>query len=210
MARTKQNARIGEGRSATSGKAPRKHIAKMAADLEMQKQMQKQLQKMKKKTAAAAAAGGGEDGGKKKHKWHAGTVALREIRRYQKSTNLLLQKLPFARLIREIAQELKDDLRFTGSSIVALQEASEAYLVETFEKTNLAAIHAGRKTITPKDMRVTQIMTGERLPESPMAKRASKPPATQAKSVDLDNLMLPAPAASLSSKLLVDTSGLDL
>ena len=161
-----------------------------------------------KKTKPEKPSGGGI---RKPHRWRPGTVALREIRRYQKSTNLLLQKLPFARLIREIAQELKDDLRFTGSSIVALQEASEAYLVETFEKTNLAAIHAGRKTITPKDMRVTQIMTGERLPESPMAKRASTPAATQTKSVvDLDNLMLPAPAASVSSKMLVDTSGLDL
>ena len=164
MARTKQNARIGEGRSATSGKAPRKHIAKMAADLEMQKQMQKQLQKMKKKTAAAAAAGGGDDGGKKKHKWHAGTVALREIRRYQKSTELLVKKLPFARLVREIAQEQASDdngLRFQSSAIAALHEAAEKYLINIFEGTNLAAIHANRVTIMPKDMQLARSLGGD-------------------------------------------------
>ena len=62
-----------------------------------------------------------------------GTVALREIRRYQRSTELLLRKLPFMRLIREIAQEYKSDLRFQSLAIMALQEASEAYLVRLFE-----------------------------------------------------------------------------
>jgi histone H3/H4 len=71
-------------------------------------------------------------------------VALREIRRYQKSTDLLIQKLPFQRLVREIAQDFKNDLRFQGTAILALQEAAEAYLVSLFEDTNLAAIHAKR------------------------------------------------------------------
>ncbi|PSN35530.1 hypothetical protein C0J52_23670 [Blattella germanica] len=72
------------------------------------------------------------------------TVALREIRRYQKSTELMIRKLPFQRLVREIAQDFKTDLRFQSSAVMALQEASEAYLVGLFEDTNLCAIHAKR------------------------------------------------------------------
>lgn len=62
-----------------------------------------------------------------------GTVALREIRKYQKTTELLIRKLPFQRLVREIAQEYKADLRFQSAAVGALQEASEAYLVSLFE-----------------------------------------------------------------------------
>uniref|UniRef100_A0A8K9VB82 Histone H3 n=1 Tax=Oncorhynchus mykiss TaxID=8022 RepID=A0A8K9VB82_ONCMY len=65
----------------------------------------------------------------KPHRYRPGTVALREIRRYQKSTELLIRKLPFQRLVREIAQDFKTDLRFQSSAVMALQEASEAYLV---------------------------------------------------------------------------------
>ena len=63
----------------------------------------------------------------------------------------LIRKLPFQRLVREIAQDFKTDLRFQSSAILALQEASEAYLVGLFEDTNLCAIHAKRVTIMPKD-----------------------------------------------------------
>merc|ERR1712202_108023 len=85
-------------------------------------------------------------GVKKPHRYRPGTVALREIRRYQKSTELLLRKLPFQRLVREIAQDFKTDLRFQSSTVMALQEASEAYLVGLMEDTNLCAIHAKRVT----------------------------------------------------------------
>uniref|UniRef100_A0A915HVE7 Histone H2A/H2B/H3 domain-containing protein n=1 Tax=Romanomermis culicivorax TaxID=13658 RepID=A0A915HVE7_ROMCU len=84
------------------------------------------------------------------------TVALREIRRYQKSTELLIRKLPFQRLVREIAQDFKTDLRFQSSAVMALQEASEAYLVGLFEDTNLCAIHAKRVTIMPKDIQLAR------------------------------------------------------
>ena len=77
-------------------------------------------------------------------RYRPGTVALREIRKYQKSTELLIRKLPFQRLVREIAQDFKTDLRFQSSAVLALQEAAEAYLVGLFEDTNLAAIHAKR------------------------------------------------------------------
>jgi histone H3 len=74
---------------------------------------------------------------KKPHRYRPGTVALREIRRYQKSTDLLIRKLPFQRLVREIAQDFKNDLRFQGSAILALQEAAESYLVGLFEGQSL-------------------------------------------------------------------------
>merc|ERR1712174_177386 len=108
-----------------------------------------------KKTAAAG-------GVKKPHRFRPGTVALREIRRFQKSTELLIRKLPFQRLVREIAQDFKTDLRFQSSAIAALQEASEAYLVALFEDTNLCAIHAKRVTIMSKDIQLARRIRGER------------------------------------------------
>ena len=99
---------------------------------------------------------------KKPHRYRPGTVALREIRRYQKSTELLVRKLPFQRLVREIAQDFKTDLRFQASAVLALQEAAEAYLIGLFEDTNLCAIHAKRVTIMPKDMQLARRIRGER------------------------------------------------
>lgn len=136
MARTKQTAR-----KSTGGKAPRKQIATKAT-----------------KSAAISSAGGV----KKPHRYRPGTVALREIRRYQKSTDLLIRKLPFQRLIREIAQENKSDLRFQSAAVAALQEAAEAYLVGLFEDTNLCAIHAKRVTIMIRDIQLARRLRGER------------------------------------------------
>ena len=95
-------------------------------------------------------------------RYRPGTVALREIRRYQKSTELLIRKLPFQRLVREIASEYRNELRFQSSAVLALQEASEAYMVGLFEDTNLCAIHAKRVTIMPKDMQLARRIRGER------------------------------------------------
>ncbi|WAR60796.1 hypothetical protein PtB15_13B41 [Puccinia triticina] len=177
-------------RKSTGGKAPRKQLAAKAA----------------RKSAPATG------GVKKPHRYKPGTVALREIRRYQKSTELLIRKLPyvifhsthpyclhyssateltinspipsythpanhhsphsllyvvrlphrFQRLVREIAQDFKTDLRFQSSAIGALQESAEAYLVSLFEDTNLAAIHAKRVTIQPKDIQLARRLRGER------------------------------------------------
>merc|ERR1711981_394840 len=135
MARTKQTAR-----KSTGGKAPRKQLATKAA---------------RKSTPAIG-------GVKKPHRYKPGTVALREIRRYQKSTELLIRKLPFQRLVREIAQDFKFDLRFQSSAIGALQESVEAYLVSLFEDTNLCAIHAKRVTIQSKDIQLARRLRGER------------------------------------------------
>ena len=78
-------------------------------------------------------------------------AALREIRHFQRSVGLLIPLLPFQRLVREIAQDCKMDLRFQSSAILALQEAAEAWLVSLFESVNLCCIHRGRITISPKD-----------------------------------------------------------
>jgi len=136
MARTKQTARKSLG-----GKAPRKHLA---------------VKRMKPMVA---------NGIKRPHRFRPGTVALREIRRYQKSTDLLIRKAPFSRLVRQIAVEdlnLKD-IRFQSIAVLALQEASEAYLVHLFEDTNLCAIHAKRVTISVKDMQLARRIRGERM-----------------------------------------------
>ncbi|KAE8241688.1 hypothetical protein A4X13_0g7304 [Tilletia indica] len=133
MVRVKQTAR-----RSTGGKAPRHTLAT--------------------KKAVNSAVGGV----KKPFRYKPGTVALREIRRYQKNTELLIRKLPFQRLVREIAQDIRTDVRFQSAAIGALQEASEAYLVSLFADTNLAAIHAKRVTIQPKDMALARRLRGDR------------------------------------------------
>jgi histone H3 len=135
MARTKQTARI-----STGGKAPRNQLATKA-------------------TRKGFHATGGV---KKSHRFRPGTVALREIRKYQKSTELLIRKLPFQRLVREIAQDFNTGLRFQSAAVLALQEAAEAYLVGLFEDTNLCALHAKRVTIMPKDLQLARRIRGER------------------------------------------------
>ncbi|CAD6333698.1 unnamed protein product [Miscanthus lutarioriparius] len=114
------------------------------------------------RTKAARKSAPATGGVKKPHRFRPGTVALREIRKYQKSTELLIRKLPFQRLVREIAQDFKTDLRFQSSAVSALQEAAEAYLVGLFEDTNLCAIHAKRVTIMPKDIQLARRIRGER------------------------------------------------
>ena len=100
---------------------------------------------------------------KKPHRYRPGTVALQEIRQYQKSTELLIRKLPFQRLVRELAQDLgKINIRFQSGAIMALQEASEAYLVGLLEDTNLCTVHAKRVTIMTKDIQLVRQIRGER------------------------------------------------
>ena len=85
------------------------------------------------------------------------------IRKFQKNTDLLIRKLPFQRVVREICQDMQKDLRFQSTAMLALQEASEAYLINLFEWSNLAAIHAKRVTIMIKDMRLARRIHGERV-----------------------------------------------
>merc|ERR1711937_160108 len=134
MGRTKQTAV-----KSTDGKAPRKAMASKAA----------------RKSSGAVV------GQKKAHRFRPGTKALREIKKFQKSTDLLLRKLPFQRLVREIAREHNQDLMFQAQALGALQEASEMYLVGMFEDTNLAAIHAKRVTIMPRDLQLARRLRGD-------------------------------------------------
>ncbi|KAK0577674.1 hypothetical protein LWI29_036878 [Acer saccharum] len=120
----------------------------------------KDVFKLATKAARKSAPPTGEV--KKPHRFRPRTVALREIRKYQKSTELLIRKLPFQRLVREIAQDFKIDLRFQSSAVAALQEAAEAYLVGLFEDTNLCPIHAKGVTIMPKDIQFARRIRGER------------------------------------------------
>ena len=97
----------------------------------------------------------------KPHRYRAGTVALKDIRHYQGSTALLIRKLPFQRVVREIAQDIKTDLWFQSAAILCLQEATEAYLVGLFDDANLCAIHARRVTIMPRDIQLARRIRGE-------------------------------------------------
>ncbi|KAL6122733.1 hypothetical protein NUSPORA_00264 [Nucleospora cyclopteri] len=134
MARTKQSARKTPGLS--GGKAPRKQLATKAA----------------RKTAGASAATAA-----KKHR-KPGTVALREIRRYQKTTDRLIRKLPFQRLCRSICRDQANavDIRFQGPALLALQEATEMHIVSMFEDALLCAQHAKRITVFGKDFLLVQ------------------------------------------------------
>lgn len=141
MARTKSTARQSMG-----GKTPRKALAMKS----QRKNLVDQLHKP------------GESPNGKSRRYRPGTVALREIRKFQRSTDLLIQKGPFQRLVREIAQNFKNDVRFQSTAILALQEAAESYLVHLFEDVNLIAIHSKRVTIMHKDMRLALRIRGER------------------------------------------------
>ncbi|RTG83056.1 histone H3, partial [Schistosoma bovis] len=134
-ARTKQTAR-----KSTGEKAPGKHLATKAA---------------RKSSPAIGDV-------KKTHRYRPGTDALCEIRRYQKSTELLIRELPHLVLFREIAQDFKTDLRFRSFAVSALQEGREACLPGFFEDTNLCAIHAKRVIIMPKDIQLACRVRDER------------------------------------------------
>ena len=99
---------------------------------------------------------------RKPRRYHPGTVALREIRRYQKSTELLIRKIPFQRLVREVVHSLypNENLRFQSTALLALQEASEHFLVRMFTQVNDLAIHGKRVTIKPSDIHIWGRITG--------------------------------------------------
>lgn len=131
MARTKQTA----GKS-TGGKAPRKELAAKAA----------------RKSNPIDEA--------RRRRFRSGTVALREIRKLQKSTELLIAKAPFQRLVREVAEGYLQGVRFQEGAIEALQHTTEDFFVHLFEEAQVAAIHAKRVTIAPKDIALAVRMHG--------------------------------------------------
>ena len=143
------------------------------AQAELKRILAEKREEKCKKAAARMAKKGSQKapkgGVKKRYRYRPGTVALKQIRQYQKTTELLIRKLPFQRLVREIASDsevikspLCGKVRFQSAAIMALQEAAEAYLVGLFEDTNLCAIHAKRVTIMPKDIQLARRIHGER------------------------------------------------
>ncbi len=126
MAHVKQTAH-----KSTGGVPPRFHLATKAAQLAKQK---------------AIAM-------RKPHRWHPGTVAAREIRKFQKTTDLLIRKAPFQHLVCKIALKFgKSDLQMQSTAVLALQEAAEYFMADVFSDTNLCASHGKRVTIMVKDM----------------------------------------------------------
>lgn len=111
----------------------------------------------------AKKAAGGSSGVKKAHRWRPGTVALREIRKFQKGTELLIRKAPFQRLVRELATSQKEGLRFQSSAVLAIQEATESYMISLLSDTNLCAIHTRRVTIMQRDVKLARRLRGERV-----------------------------------------------
>ncbi|XP_006898893.1 PREDICTED: histone H3.3C-like [Elephantulus edwardii] len=147
MAQTKQTAC-----KSTHGKAPRKQLKAKA-------------------THKSTPCTGGV---KKPHRYRPHPVALPEIRHYHKSTEFLIGKLPFQRLVQEIAQDFKTELHFQSAAIGALQEeASEACLVGLFEDTNLCAIHAKCVAIMPEDIQVARRTRGKHAQESTRMENSS-------------------------------------
>ena len=143
------------------------------AQAELKRILAEKREEKRKKAAARMAKKGGQKapkgGVRKRYRYRPGTVALKQIRQYQKSTELLIRKLPFQRLVREIASDsevikspLCGKVRFQSAAIMALQEATEAYLIGLFEDSNLCAIHARRVTIMPKDIQLARRIRGER------------------------------------------------
>jgi len=150
MVRMKQTARKSTGGGAQ---------AQMAA-VKAQIAARKKLGGKGSKLTARKTVGKEDVPKKKKERYRPGALALREIRRYQNSTNLLIPRTRFQRLVREISKDFKLNLQFQSGAIGTLQEASEAFLVGLFEDTNLCALHACRVTIMPRDIQLARRIRG--------------------------------------------------
>jgi histone H3 len=115
------------------------------------------------KTGKKSAGSSGASGVKRAHRWRPGTVALRQVKALQKSTELLIARAPFSRLVREIAESHKAGLRFQSSAVAAIQEATEAFVISLLSDANLTALHANRVTALPRDLQLVRRLRGERL-----------------------------------------------
>lgn len=147
MVRTKQTAR-----KSTGGKTP-----KIYKILETKTKSLKHKGKHLPPVHRGKSCNAVKDGHKVK-RYRPGVLALKEIRRYQKTTELLIRTAPFQRLVKEISQKFKADFRYQASALQALQEATEAYIIGLFEDTNLCAIHASRVTIMPRDIQLVRLL----------------------------------------------------
>lgn len=115
------------------------------------------------KNSAISAKAVPQSNAVKARRWRPGTVALREIRKYQNSVEMLIRKAPFQRLVREVMQQTKDSLRMSRSSVEAIQEATESYMTSLFADANLCTLHAKRVTLMGSDLKLARRLRGERL-----------------------------------------------
>ena len=133
--------------AAAGGKSPRKAARPTTKSGKKSKKRQRVTFARKSRKARKT----GVPGVKKTMRWRPGTVALRDIKRYQGTTNMLLRRLPFQKLVREICQDWKSDTKWAASALLALQEATEGFMIKLFESMNLVAIHGNRVTVLKKD-----------------------------------------------------------
>jgi len=117
---------------------------------------------LRPRPAAPATATNTSPTGMSNSKPKPGSAAIRDIRKYQGTTELLIPKASFFRLVKELGQDYKSDLRFSSMAVEALQTASEDFLVGVFEDAVLCAHHGKRVTVTPADIRLTLRIRGER------------------------------------------------
>lgn len=139
-------------KSAVVAKRPSKNVASRKAH-----KVSRATAKREAKSSHASS-----NGAKRQHRWRPGTVALREVRKYQNSTSMLIQRAPFRRLVREIVTTFKDTIRMSSSALEAIQEATESYVVNVLGDANLCTIHAKRVTLFPKDLQLAMRLRGER------------------------------------------------
>lgn len=178
MARTKTPARrTGVAAKLTSARKGKKSVTREVIHVKPEPQSEDEGVNSEVETRPIASTGPSKPTGgllrnqpgdpiveKPRRRTKQGQAALREIRRLQKSTDLLIRKLPFARVVREVVQSefgVDADYRWQSMAILALQEASETYLTHLLEDTNLCAIHAKRVTIMQKDIHLARRLRGE-------------------------------------------------
>lgn len=122
----------------------------------------KDLKKKAKTQTQKDKTQGTQGEGSKKMRKRPGAMALREIRKYQRSTDTVIRRLGFQRLVRDIAQQIVPEAKFQQSSLKVIQECTEMYLCRLFEDSQLCTLHAKRVTVFVKDMALAKRIRGDR------------------------------------------------
>jgi histone H3 len=194
MARSKQS--LGDKKKsravvASGDKKPKKSLGSVAA--------------VSAKSVPAATVGGGIK--KKPYRFRPGTVALREIRKYQKSTDLLMRRAPFYRLVREVAQDFKENVRFEAAALNILQEAAESVLIDLFQDAHLLRRHCDKITVMPADLQLAEHFMAQHSDYS----FASETAGAKVHSVTMATLKLPAPESKpiYPAAVVADDNSLD-
>ena len=128
----------------------------------LRKENERRAQKMKvEKKGKGGKVKMDKEEGEKIKRTRRGLKALQEIRKYQSSTELLIQRLPFQRVVKEIIQKIREDLQLQSMAIMALQEAGETFVIGLLEQSNLCALHAKQVMIMPKDIQLPRCIWGD-------------------------------------------------